>query len=394
LTASEHAPGYELLTEPDTHEESERRTSYVELFFDLVFVYAITQVATLLASDTSAGGFVRAAVVLFLLYWAWGGYAWLTNAIDVDNLGVRVAYLVAMAGAFAMALAVPHAYDTQGAWFVLPFFFVRAMHVGLYMWGLRTDPAHQAAVRKLAPWFLLAPAVAVVGGLLDDPARTWIWLAAIAIDVAGALNVGSAGFRVSPSHFAERYALFVIIALGESIVAIGAGAAELERDATFALAVAVAFAGVAALWWAYFEFPARAMDRTLHQTPPERRGPMARDVFSFFHFPIVLGIIFVAVAAKKTLEHPADPLSDAGRAALGLGVALYLLGFALGRFRAIRRLAWERLLGGAAALVCALALDGVDAVAVLSAVVAILVAVTALEALRLREVRAVLREAA
>jgi low temperature requirement protein LtrA len=392
--ATEHAAGYEVLAAPDTEEESERRTSYVELFFDLVFVYAITQVATLLISDTSAGGFVRSAVVLFLVYWAWGGYAWLTNAIDVDSLGVRVAYLVAMAGSFAMALAVPHAYDTQGAWFVLPFFFVRAMHVGLYMWGLRTDPAHQAAVRKLAPWFLLAPAVAVVGGLVDDPARTWIWLAAVAIDVVGALRVGSAGFRVSPSHFAERYALFVIIALGESIVAIGAGAAELERDATFALTVAVAFAGAAALWWAYFEFPARAMDRTLHRTPPERRGPMARDVFSFFHFPIVLGIVFFAVAAKKTLEHPADPLSDAGRAALGLGVALYLLGFALGRFRAIRRIAWERLLGGAAALVCALALDSVDAVTVLAAVVAILVAVTALEALRLRDVRAVLRQAA
>ena len=391
---TEHAPGNEVLAAPDTHEESERRTSYVELFFDLVFVYAITQVATLLAGDTSTGGFVRSAVVLFLLYWAWGGYAWMTNAIDVDSVGVRIAYLVAMAGSFAMALAVPHAYDTQGIWFVLPLFFVRAMHVGLYMWGLRTDPAHQAAVRKLAPWFLLAPAVAVVGGLVDDPARTWIWLVAIAIDVAGALNVADAGFRVSPSHFAERYALFVIIALGESIVAIGAGATELPRDATFALAVAVAFAGVAALWWAYFEFPARAMDRTLHRTPPEQRGPMARDVFSFFHFPIVLGIIFIAVASKKTLEHPAEPLSEAGRWALGLGVALYLLGFALGRFRAIRRIAWERLLGGAAALVCALALDDVDAVAVLAVVVVILVAVTALEALRLREVRAVLREAA
>jgi low temperature requirement protein LtrA len=383
----------DVLTRPDTAEEAERRTSYVELFFDLVFVFAITQVTTLLLGDTSAGGFLRSALVLFLVYWAWGGYAWMTNAIDVDSLGVRIAFLVGMAASFFMALAVPNAYDDQGLWFVVPFLVLRVLHVGLYAWGLRGERAHQRAVLMLAPWFLLAPAVVLVGGIVDDPARTWIWLAAIAIDVVGVLSVGRAGFRVSPSHFAERYALFVIIALGESIVAIGVGAAELERDLTFAVAVAVAFAGVAGLWWAYFDFPARAMDRTLHRTPPERRGPVARDIFSFFHYPIILGIILFAVAAKKTLEHPSDPLSDAGRAALGVGVAVYLLGFALGRYRALRRVAWERLLGGALALVIALGLDGVDAIALLALVVGILLAAVGLETLRLREVRAELRAA-
>jgi low temperature requirement protein LtrA len=384
----------EILAEPDTAEETERRTSYVELFFDLVFVFAITQVTSLLVADPSAGGFARAAIVLFLVYWAWGGYAWLTNAIDVDSIGVRVAYLVGMGASFVMALGVPRAYEDQGAWFVVPFLLVRVLHVVVYAWGLRGDRSHQRAVFQLAPWFLLAPAVVVVGGLVDDGVRPWIWAAAIVIDVVGALSVGNAGFRISPSHFAERYALFVIIALGESIVAIGVGAAELERDLTFAIGVAVAFAGVATLWWAYFDWPVRAMDRLLHVTPAHRRGPVARDVFSLAHYPIVLGIIFFAVAAKKTLEHPQDPLSDAGRAALGIGVAAYLVGFVLGRYRGVRRVAWERLLGAVVALAVALALDELDALALLAVVVGILALTTAAESLRLRNVRAELRAAA
>jgi low temperature requirement protein LtrA len=325
----------------DTFAEAERRTSYIELFFDLVFVFAITQVATLLLEDLSAGGFARAALVLFLIWWAWGSYAWMTNAIHIDSFGVRIAFLAGTAASFFVALAVPHAFDREGAWFTVPFVFVRVLHVVLYTWGLRADPAHQAAIKQLAPWFLVAPAFILAGGLLPDPWRTWLWVTSIAIDVIGALSVGRAGFRISPAHFAERYGLFVIIALGESIVAIGVGAAELERDLTFAMTIVVAFAGVAALWWAYFEVPAREAERALQAAAPERRSPLARDVFSLFHYPIVLGIIFFAVAAKKALADPAGPLSDAGRWTLGLGIAIYLAGFILQRYRAVRQIAWE-----------------------------------------------------
>jgi len=375
---------------PDTPVEQERRTSYLELFFDLVFVFAVTQVATLLSDDASAGGFARGALVLFLVWWAWGGYAWLTNAIDIESLGVRVGFLAATAASFFMALAVPDAFGSGGAWFAVPFLVVRVLHIVLYVWGLRADPDHQAAIKHLAPWFLAAPVFVLVGGLVDDPARTWLWLTSVAVDVVGALNAGP-GFRVSPSHFAERYALFVIIALGESIVAIGVGAAGVERDATFALAVAVAFAGVAALWWAYFDFTARAAERVLHDATPEQRGPLARDVFSYFHYPIVLGIVFFAVAAKKTLAHPADPLSDAGRAALGLGIAIFLTGFVLARYRALRRVACERGIAAVVALLLALLLDDVDALALLEIVVGVLIVATGIERTRLRELRARMR---
>jgi low temperature requirement protein LtrA len=377
---------------PENEAEEERRTSYLELFFDLVFVFAITQVTSLFIDDTTVTGYARAALVLGLVWWAWAAYAWLTNAIDIESRGVRAMYLAAMGGSFAMALAVPEAYESQGAWFVVPFFAVRVLHVALYIWGLRGDPAHQAAVRRLAPWFLVAPAIALVGGFVDDPARTWLWVVALTIDVVGALTMSAGtGFRVSPSHFAERYALFVIIALGESIVAIGAGAAGLERDATFALAVAIAFAGSAVLWWAYFDFAAVAMERALHSASPDARGPVARDIFSILHYPIVLGIILFAVAAKKTLEHPADPLSDAGRAALGVGAAVYLLGFTLGRFRALRRIAWERASGACAAAAAVLLFPDLDAMWLLAVVIGVLAVATAIESARLHDVRLRLR---
>jgi low temperature requirement protein LtrA len=376
---------------PESTGETERRTGYLELFFDLVFVFVVTQVTALILSDPSAAGFARAALVLFLAWWAWGGYAWMTNAIDVENVGVRIGFLAATAGSFFMALAVPGAFGDEGLWFAVPFVCVRVLHIVLYTWGLRTDPAHQAAIKQLAPWFLVAPAFVLVGALVDDPARTWLWLLSIAIDLGGAMSVGRAGFRVSPSHFAERYALFVLIAIGESIVAIGVGAQHHARDLTFAVAVAVAFAGVAALWWAYFDFAARAAERALTATPPERRGPFARDVFSLFHYPIVLGIIFFAVAAEKTLAHPSDPLPRFGRWALALGVVFYLAGGALGRYRWLRKIAWERVGCAAAVVAAAGLLDRLDALALLALVVGVLTITIAIETERLRDLRALVR---
>ena len=371
----------------ETEAEQERRTSYLELFFDLVFVFAITQVTTLVVDDPTAGGFARGALVLWLVWWAWGGFAWMTNAISIESRGVRVAFLAVTLGCFFVALAVPDAYGDDVLWFALPYVAIRVAQVALYVWGLRLDPAHQAAIRQLAPWFLVAPLVVLAGAFLDGDARVAAWLVAVAIDVGGALNVSGAGFRVSAAHFAERYGLFVIISLGESIVAIGVGAAGLERDATFAAAVTVAFAGVALLWWAYFDFLALGAERTLARTPIERRGPVARDIYSLLHFGFVLGIILYAVGAKKTLEHPADPLSAGGRWALALGVGFYLLASVLGRLRAIRAVAWERAAGAVAAVGLALLLRVVDAIWLLTAVGGLLGAVIAVESVRLRELR-------
>jgi low temperature requirement protein LtrA len=376
-----------LLSEP-TIEEEERTTSYLELFFDLIFVFAFTQVALLILEDTSAPGFARSALVLALVWWAWSAYTWMTNAIDIESLVVRFIVLAAMAAAFFMALAVPDAYQDEGVRFAFAYFVVRVLHIALFGWGVRDDPGQRRALLRLAPWFLGAALVVLAGGFVDGDARAYIWLGALMIDVAGTLAPAQAGFRVSASHFAERFALIVIIALGESIVAIGVATTDLDRDWAFAAEIAIAFAGVAALWWSYFDFTAIAAERSLKRAPPEVRAPLARDVFTFFHYPIVLGIILYAVAAKKTLTAPGEPLSESGRWALGLGIAVFFLGFVLARYRALRRVAWERIVGGAAALIAAVTLDGTNAIVTLSIVITILIASVALETVRLRELRA------
>jgi low temperature requirement protein LtrA len=375
----------------ETPEEEERKTSYVELFFDLVFVFAFTQVTSLILEDTSAAGFARSALVLAMVWWAWSAYAWMTNAIDIENIVTRLIVFAAMAAGFFAALAVPDAYQDEGRWFAVSYFVVRLLNTTLFSWGVRHDPGNLRATFRLAPWFLLAALVALAGGFVDSDVRGWVWLGSLSIDVVGTLTVARAEWRVSPSHFAERFALIVIIALGESIVAIGIATAGLERDWTFATSVLIGFAGVVALWWAYFDFVATAAARSLRRAPPQARGPLARDVFTFFHYPMVLGIIFYAVAAKKTLEDPREPLSDAGRWALGLGVAIFLLGFVLARFRVLRRVAWERILAGTAAVLAAVLLDDADAIVTLAVVIGILVLSVAVEAARLREVRTELR---
>jgi low temperature requirement protein LtrA len=369
--------------------EEEKRTGYLELFFDLVFVFAFTQVTTMVVEDTSAAGFGRAALVFALVWWAWSAYAWLTNAIDVENVATRLFVFAAMVAAFFLAIAVPDAFTDEGAWFVVAYFVVRVLHVALYLWGVRDDPVQRLAVVRLSPWFLVAPVIALGGGFVEDPWRTALWTVSIAVDVVGTLF--AAGFRVSAAHFAERYGLIVIIALGESIVAIGVAAVGLERDALFAVAVGVSFAGAAAAWWAYFDASQIGVERVLRAAREDERGHLARDIFTFFHYPIVLGIILLAVASKKTLAAPDEPLADGGRAALALGMSLFLFGFVLTRYRAIRRIAWERL--GAALVVVAavLALDGADALVLLALTVAALVAALAVEAFRFRAVRAELK---
>jgi low temperature requirement protein LtrA len=229
----------------------------------------------------------------------------------------------------------------------------------------------------------------LVGGLLDGGWRTGLWALSLVVDVVGVLAAGSENeWRVSPGHFAERYALIVIIALGESIVAIGVGAADLERDVVFATSVLVAFAGVAALWSAYFGYVSTAAERALRKVSESRRGPLARDVFTILHYPIVLGIVFFAVASKKVLADPEKPLSGAGRWTLGLGLGLYLLGFVLMRFRVVRTVGWERVGAILAVVVALVVLREADAVVTLAACVGIVLAMLAVEAITMRDVRA------
>jgi low temperature requirement protein LtrA len=344
-----------------------------------------------MASSPDWPGLVRGLFVLTVLWWTWTGYAWLTSVVDPEEGAVRLVIFAAMAAMVVAALAVPGAFGDDALAFACAYAIVRIAHIGLFLIASRDEPLMRRSVIGLAVGTTIGVGLLMAASATDGAAQAGLWCLAIVLDLGLPFLFWAEGWQLVPAHFAERHGLILIIALGESIVAIGIGTSELERDTTYALSVVVAFAGVAALWWAYFDFTALAAERALRRASPGARGPLARDVFTFFHYPVVLGIIFYAVAAKKTLEHPLDPLSDAGRWALGLGVAIFLCGFALMRYRVVRRVAWERLAAAAVALVLAVGLDGTDAVVTLGVVIAVLVLSVAIETARLREFRAEVR---
>lgn len=320
-----------------------KRVLPVELFFDLVYVFAITQVTTLVLDDLDVEGVARAALVLAMVWWAWSQYAWTTNAVDLGRTGPRLAVVATMVPTLLLAIAIPEAFGTGGAWFAWSYVVVRLLGLTLYWFGLRDEPDHQAALRTFVPLAAVAPLLVAVGGLVDDPARTWLWVVALAVDVGGALSAGRGAFRVHIGHFAERYGLIVIVALGESVVATGLGAEGVARSPGLALTVAVAVAGAITLWWSYFDWVADAAERRLQGAAPDRRARLARDLYTFLHFPIVAGVVLYAAAAKKTVSHGADPLSAGGRLALAAGIGLFLSGFVAGNWVTTRTLLRERL---------------------------------------------------
>jgi low temperature requirement protein LtrA len=367
----------------ETASIEERRTSYLELFFDLVFVFAITQVTSLVLSDTSPAGFARSLLVTGLVWWAWSGFAWMTNAIDVDDRLTQLAMVLSMAAAFMMAFAIPGAFSGDGAWFGASFLALATLNVSLYLRGARSDRELLGSVARLAPFFLLGPILVLAGGLVDGRARDILWIVAVLVNLAGALDAGGRVWRVSASHFAERHALIVIIALGETIVAIGVGAAAGHRTLGLAGTMLIAFLGTATLWWAYFGFVAGAVERALHrQDDPRHRGRLARDVFTFAHFPVIVGVVLFAVAAKTAVAHPSDDFGDAGRFALSAGLGFVLFGLTLGRWFVVHTIAIWRL---AAAVVIAgvvWAMGDVAAAAVLGVSIAVLALEVAWESRR------------
>ena len=303
---------------------AQKRVEPLELFFDLVFVFALTQVTARLADDLSWGGLLRGMLVLAAIWWAWAAYAWLTNEVDGRRWTVRVAIFGAMIAMLIASLAVPGAFGDDALLFACAYLGVRLMHIGLFAAGSEHVDVREAA-RALAMTATLAPALLLVASALDGTAQVALWIVALAIDYIGAGLRGIAGWRLSPGHFAERHSLIVIIALGESIVAIGVGAEGIELGAGELLAAALGVIVAAALWWVYFDDALERVERRLHAVAAGRaRNVMARDSFSYLHLPLVAGIVLLALGVKKTLEHVGDPLKTVAAVGLCGGVALYL----------------------------------------------------------------------
>jgi len=317
--------------------ESEHRVTPRELFFDLVFVFAFTQVATLLAADPTFAGIGRGVLVLAALWWAWTAYAWLTNTVDPEEGFIGAALLVALIAMFIAALAVPGVFDHDGVLFGAAFLVVVAVHAALYVLAGRGNRDLLGAVLRVVPWTLLGTTLILVAGFADG-ARVWLWLAALVVIYVGALLSGSSGWRLHPSHFAERHGLVVIIALGEAFIAIGIGATGIGIGLGEVTAAILGLLVATSYWLAYFDFFSIRGERLLVDRQGVERVALARDVYSYAHFPMIVGIVLFAFAMKTIVGHVGEELDSVTAFALCGGCALYLLTYSAIRIRVEHRL--------------------------------------------------------
>jgi len=360
-----------------------KRVGFLELFFDLVFVFAVTQLVSVLHGDHSGGGWGRAAIMAWLIWWAWSQYAWTGNAVDFERRATRIWVLAATGTMLAAAVTIPHAFTPgpDGLAFAVPYATVRFIGLGLYWVGLSGDPAHQAALRTYIPIQLVSPLLVVAGGVAGGGWRVGLWTLAIAIDVLSVAAAGRGEFRVDPSHFAERHGLIVIIALGESVIATGATASEAGITREVGLLLTVAFVAVSGLWWCYFDWFHAAVETRLSGEPDHRRrANLARDLFTLGHLPIVAGTVVFAAAIEEALAHPTEKLDSFGVAALAVGPGLYLAGFLAANLRATGRLLTARALG-VVGVVAAAILGGntLTAIGAVAAVTVVILAIAAVE---------------
>ncbi len=373
------------------HSGAEERVTPLELFFDLVFVLSFTQVTIKMAHHPSWAGLGEGLLILAAVWWAWCAYGWLTNSIDPDENVNRICMFAAMGGMLIVSLSIPEAFGNRGVLFGCAYFFVRAMQLVLYVRNTRNDEdGDLQAILKLAPGLLIGSALLIVAGLLDGGARTSVWILAILIDWSTPLLFGTEEFHLDPGHFAERHGLIVLIALGESVLAIGA-ASGFTLDTGEVVAAVCGIVAVAALWWAYFDIVAIVAERRLIEAPPGEQAPMARDVYSYLHFPLVAGIVLLALGLKETLLGTGESLETVPAVALCCGPALYLLGQIAIRFRVLGTFSPHRALATVALLALIPLALGADALGALVAVSAVLAALIAYEAVRFRELRARVR---
>jgi low temperature requirement protein LtrA len=308
----------------DTPVEREQRVTPLELFFDLVFVFALTQVTAFLYREPSWLRLLEAIALLMVLWLTWSGYLWLGNTVGTDEGAIRVVLFTAMGAVLVASLAVPNAFGKDALIFGVAFFFVRALHIVVYTVVARGDAAFRAAILRLARMELPAAAVLVLAGLLPGTGRGVCWIVALAVDYGARLG-GIEGWRVNPGHFAERHSLIIIIALGESIVALGVGASSLGVGAGVVAGALLGIGVTVALWWAYFDFVAAIAERKLREAAPAVQTRIAVDFYTLLHLPMVAGIVIFAFGVKTTLAHVNTHLNGVTAVALCCGVALYLL---------------------------------------------------------------------
>jgi low temperature requirement protein LtrA len=380
------------------------RVTPIELFFDLVFVFAITQVTALMSHELSSRGIIRGLLVLSLLWWCWVGYAWLGNVVRADEGVGRVAMFAAMAAMFVVALSVPEAFDDHpGGWsgpvvIALGYLAVRLLHLTI-LWlaaGASEDKALRGQLIRWAPSVVGGTTFLLVASQLDGRAQTLAWAAALVADYLGTILAGASGWRLnSAAHFAERHGLIVIIALGESIVAIGLGVVEVPISGPIVVASVLGLTLAGAIWWAYFDVVSLIAERTLRRLRGEPRARLARDAYSYLHLPMIAGIVLMALGLEEVVAGAAgvadhaigDALATLPLVALYSGVALFLLGHVAFTFRVERLVKVRRVIAAGLMLLLIPVGLNVPALAALAVVVTVMVSLIVAETIRFAEDR-------
>jgi low temperature requirement protein LtrA len=369
---------------PLIREEQEHATvTPLELFFDLVFVFALTQVTAFMADELSWQGILRGALVLMLLWWAWTGYAWLANVASAEERPIKLAILSGMSAMFVLALCIPEAFDDAPGGLDGPvvlaicYLLFRLMHLVMFLIISREDPRLRSQVYRFAPSVIASGAVLLVASQFEGWQQTALWVLALVADYLGTALGGFSGWRVpSPGHFSERHGLIVIVALGESIVAIGVGVAKEPISWVIIAASVLGLLLSSAMWWAYFDVSALLGEHALATEPQETRARLARNAYSFAHAPLALGIILVAFGLKEVLVYVSDsshhsltdPLPRVALAALVGGVVLYLLGHVVFKWLTVQTVSVVRLVAAAVLLLATPLIMGLPALAQLGVV--------------------------
>ena len=362
----------------------DRSASFVELFFDLVFVFGITQVVASIHGHLDWPTLGKAAIVLQLLWWAWTQFTWTAGNADFDQLRPRLVLLVATAATFVLATAVQGAYADDGATFALAYFGVMSLVAVFYMvLAMGTD--QMAGFLAYAPRVMVGSVLVLIGGFVSEDFRVWMWLAAVVVNLVSARAVERAEYNIEASHFAERHGLFVIIVLGEVLIAIGIGIVGQPGSTTFYVAGTSVLLITLAMWWSYFDWLFQIGRKALKAARGIAQGRLARDAYSMAHYPLVAGVILFALGTEELLAHPGAALGDATRWSFVGGLMLFLASQSVMVRLFTHQVAWERFIAigllGVAGLVF-----GDRSAAALGAIVCVaLVAALGMETARHRE---------
>jgi len=368
----------------------EQRATWLELFFDLVFVFAVTQLSHLLLHHLTLHGALQTLFLLLVVWWAWIYTTWMTNWFDPESVPVRLVLLVVMASSLLMAVAIPEAFGRLAPLFACSYVLLQVVRNAFNVYATPRGNPFYIVFRRILAWSLASGALWLAGGFAPPGARTWLWIAALAVDYVAPFagywtprlgRSGTTEWEIEAAHFAERFQLFIIIALGESIVVTGATASSLVLDFANGTALMVAFGTSAALWWLYFDEVGWRAQRFLAQSHDS--GRLARDAYTYLHIPIVAGIIVVAVGDELVIAHPGATPSGVELTVILGGPALYLVGHTLFRLRMIHNVSRKRVVATIAILALA-ALGGTLTSLALAACVLVILAVLAADETRHR----------